>query len=166
VLTVALIFLRKGRAKPAAETSSVKEQPVKLFRPRFNQRSGTPDTELRPNPVRHYPSCHCLDAQYEPDENEGAEESAAEHVVRRPEWQELLFHTEAPDTNSDAWKSLEAYIAKVRDDGSDELNPISGIGREKWEQIPTLPRSIRTLKEVKFLSLYGSHLVRIPPRDR
>ena len=27
----------------------------------------------------------------------------------------------------------------------------------------TLPRSIRNLKSVRFLSLYGSHLVRIPP---
>lgn len=59
--------------------------------------------------------------------------------------------------------SLEAYIAKVRDDGSDELNPMSGIGWEKWEQIVTLPKSIGSLKSVKFLSLYGSHLVRIPP---
>jgi hypothetical protein len=74
-----------------------------------------------------------------------------------------LLHTEVQDTNSDAWNSLEAYIAEVRDDGSDELDPMSGICRERWEQVVTLPKSIGTLKSVRFLSLYGSHLVRIPP---
>ena len=136
------------------------DPPMRLFRPRFNQRSGTPDVELRTNPVRRYASCHCLDAQYEPDEM--GEEGAGDQVVP-PEWRELLFHTEVQDTASDAWKSLEAYIAKVGDEGSDELNPRQGIGSEKWEQIVTLPKSIGTLKFVKILSLYGSHLVRIPP---
>ena len=144
-----------GLKKPVPEDS-----PMKLFRPRFNQHSGTPHAKLGPNPVRRYASCHCLDAQYGPDEM--GEEGAGEKVVR-PEWQELLFHTEIQDTASDAWKSLEAYIAKIRDEGSDELNPMRGIGSEKWEQIVTLPKSIGTLKSVKILSLYGSHLVRIPP---
>jgi hypothetical protein len=149
------VLLRKVLKKPVAGDS-----PVRLYRPRFNQRSGTADAELRPNPVRCYASCHCLDAQYE--SNEMDKESAREKVVR-PEWQELLFHTEVQDTTSEAWKSLEAYIAKIRDEGSDELNPMRGIGSEKWEQIVTLPKSIGTLNSVKVLSLYGSHLVRIPP---
>jgi len=144
-----------GLKKPVPEDPA-----TRLFRPRFNQRSGTPDAELAPNPVRRYASCHCLDAQYAPDEM--GEERDGEKVVR-PEWQELLFHTEVQDTASDAWKSLEEYIAKIRDEGSDELNPMRGIGSENWEQIVTLPKSIGTLKSVKFLSLYGSHLVRIPP---
>lgn len=152
---VIALLLRKGLKKSAAEGP-----PVRLFRARFNQRSGTPDGELGPNPVRRYASCHCLDAQYEPDELE--DEGAGGHGVRR-EWQELLFHTEVQDTDSPAWKSLEAYIAKVRDERSDELNPMVGIGSEKWEQIVTLPKAIGTLKSVKVLSLYGSHLVRIPP---
>src|SRR5712692_2387781 len=151
----AVFLLHKRLKKPAAE-----DPPVKLYRPRFNQRSGTPFAELRPNPVLRYASCHCLDPQYEPDEGEA--ESSGQHSVR-PEWQELLFHTEVQDTDSDTWKSLEAYIAKVREEGSDELNPRVGIGSEKWEQIVTLPKSIGTLKSVKVLSLYGSHLVRIPP---
>ncbi len=152
---VITILLRKRMKKPAAE-----DPPVKLYRPRFNQRSGTPFAELGPNPVRRYASCHCLDPQYEPDETEA--ESSGEQSVR-PEWQELLFHTEVQDTDSDAWKSLEAYVAKVRKEESDELNPRVGIGSEKWEQIVTLPKSIGTLKSVKVLSLYGSHLVQIPP---
>jgi hypothetical protein len=73
--------------------------------------------------------------------------------------QELTLHREVQNQQSDAWKSLEAYIRKVDADGSDELNPIAGIGPEKWEQIVTLPPSIGKLQSVKFLSLYGSHLV-------
>ena len=116
---------------------------MKLFKPRFNQREGTPDSLLTPNPVRRYPTCDCL--------------------TPAGRWQELALHGEIQDTHSNAWKSLEAYILKVAADGRDELNPIAGIGPEKWEQIVTLPPSIWTLQSVKVLSLYGSHLVRIPP---
>lgn len=160
VAVLVVILVRKSLKTAATQDSS-----VRLYRPRFNQRSGTPQSQLRPNPVRHYPSCHCLDAQYEPDEDEDEtdEEGTEKRGARRREWKELSLHTEAQGTSSDAWKSLEAYIAKTRDDGSDELNPIAGIGWEKWEQIVTLPKSIGTLKSVRFLSLYGSHLVRIPP---
>ncbi len=119
---------------------------MKLFRPRFNQREGTPDAMLAPNPVRRYASCDCLKAQYEAQE-----------------WQELSFHTETQDTHSDAWSALQEYIRAVDAHGDDEFNPISGIGPERWEQILTLPPSIGTLKSVKFISVYGSHLVRIPP---
>src|SRR5271154_2149618 len=111
-----LVLLRKARKQPAPE-----DPPVKLFSPRFNQRYATAQVELRPNPVRRYASCHCLDAQYEPDEL--GEEGDEENVVRL-EWQELLFHTEVQDETTDAWKSLEAHIAKIRDEGSDELNPM------------------------------------------
>jgi|HubBroStandDraft_6_1064221.scaffolds.fasta_scaffold253665_2 hypothetical protein len=65
---------------------------------------------------------------------------------RNPEsgkWQEVLLPDEIQDAHSDAWKSLEAYIEKVDAEGRDELNPMDGIGPEKWEQIVTLPRSIR-----------------------
>src|SRR5262249_864201 len=151
---VAAIILLKARKKPVRVDSN-----VTLFHAVFDQRSGTPAAELRGNPVRKYANCHCLDAQYESDT---VSQVTGEKVVR-PEWQPLLLHTEFQDTTSDVWKALEAYIAKVRDEGSDELNPIRGIGAEKWEQIVTLPKSIGTLKSVKFLGLYGSHLVRIPP---
>jgi hypothetical protein len=120
---------------------------MKLFKPRFNQRHGTPDASLTPNPVRHYAACDCLTPQYE--------ESGR--------WQELALHSEIQNTNCDAWKSLETYVQKVDADGNDEFNPIVGIGYEQWQQIITLPRSIGSLKSVKVLNLYGSHLVRIPP---
>lgn len=119
---------------------------MKLFRARFNQRQGTPDSALRPNPVCRYASCDCLRPQYE-----------------RRSWQELKLHCEVQDTSSDAWGALEQYITEVAASGADELNPIVAIGPERWERIVTLPRSIQNLKSVRFLSLYGSHLVRIPP---
>ncbi len=131
---------------------------MKFFRPRFNQRQETPDSELSLNPVRHYASCDCLTPQYEDDDLDDQDENH-----ERAGWQELSLHTEVQDISSDSWKSLEAYISKVHADGSDELNPIVGIGPERWEQIVTLPASIGTLRSVKVLSLYGSHLVRIPP---
>jgi len=139
-------LLRKRLKKRAAE-----DPLVKLYRPRFNQRSGTRFAELRPNPLLRYAGCHCFDPQLR-----GRRTGAR--------WRkELLFHPEVQDTDSEAWKSLEAYIAEVREEGSDELDPLAGIGSEQWEQIVTLPKSIGTLKSVKVLSLYGSHLVRIPP---
>lgn len=119
---------------------------MKLYKPRFNQRAGTPDSELAPNPVRYYPSCECLAPQ-----------------CGSKQWQELALHNETQNTNSDAWQSLETYIEKVRAEGWDEFNPRAGIGSEKWEQIITLPSSIGALQSVKVLMLYGSHLVRIPP---
>jgi hypothetical protein len=119
---------------------------MKLFRARFNQRQATPDSALRPNPVRRYASCDCLGPQYD---GQG--------------WKELKLHCEVQDTTSDAWIALEQYVAEVAASGADELNPMEAIGPEKWEQIVTLPRSIRNLKSVRFLSLYGSQLVRIPP---
>jgi hypothetical protein len=75
----------------------------------------------------------------------------------------LTLHCEVQDTTSDAWTALEQYIAEVAASDTDELNPIEAIGPERWERIVTLPRSIQHLKSVRFLSLYGSHLVRIPP---
>ena len=93
---VIAVLLREGLKKSAAD-----DPPVKLFRPRFTQRSGTPEAKLRPNPVRRYASCHCLDAQYERDEVE--DEGGGEHGLR-PGWQELLFHTEVQETDSHAWK--------------------------------------------------------------
>jgi len=125
---------------------------MKLFKPRFNQRQDTPDSALKPNPVRHYPACNCLQPQGEEQENEGERH-----------WRELSFHTEKQDTNSEAWNALQHYIQNAVAEGADELNPLNSIGWENWEQIRTLPRTIGKLHSVRFLSLYGSHLVRIPP---
>jgi hypothetical protein len=119
---------------------------LKTFPARFNQREGTPDSALLPNPVLCYPFCDCLTSFYQSG---------------KP--RELAFHSQIQDTQSDAWKSLEEYIQKVEADGSDELNPMNGIGTANWQQIVALPSSIANLQSVKVLSLYGSHLVRVPP---
>jgi hypothetical protein len=119
---------------------------MKTFRARFNQREGTPDRALTPNPVKYYPTCDCL--------------------ARSPKdgkCPERGLHAELQDKSSAAWEALEEYIRKVDVDGSDEFNPIDGIGAEYWRQIITLPPSIGMLQSVKVLMLYGSHLVRIPP---
>jgi hypothetical protein len=118
---------------------------MKLFWPRFNQREGTPTSELHPNPVRRYAECDCFGCG------------------KRDYSQDLTLHSEIQDTHCEAWKSLEAYVREVHARGGDELNPLRGIGPERWEQISTLPRSIGTLQSVKVVMLYGSHLVRLPP---
>jgi hypothetical protein len=118
----------------------------KLFKPRFNQREGTPDDALTPIPVQRYAACDC----YTP---------RGESLKR----QEIQLHSEVQDTTSEEWNLLEAYIDDIRVNQSDEFNPLNGIGAGKWQRIVTLPRSIGTLQSVKFVSLYGSGLVRIPP---
>jgi hypothetical protein len=148
-------LLRKRLKKHAAE-----DPPVKFYRPRFNQRSGSASAELRPNPVLRYASCHCFDPQYEADEKEHSGEKNV-----RPAWNELLFHPEVQDTDSEAWKSLEAYIAKVREEGSDELNLRARIGSEQCEQIVTLPKSIGALKSVKVFEPVWEPRCPDPSRD-
>jgi len=118
---------------------------MKLFFPHFNQRLGKEVSELKPNPVRHYASCECLSPQ--------------EKSRRFPA---LKIHSDVQDITSDAWRSFEQYIEDVRALGGEELNPLQALGTELYEQILTLPPSIANLKSVKYFSLYGSHLVRIP----
>lgn len=126
---------------------------MKLFKPRFDQCHDTPDSALKPNPVRHYATCNCLRAQWKYEQEDEAS----------TQWQELSFHADKQDTESEAWKALEDYVESVLADGADELNPLNGIGWERWQQIRTLPSTIGKLQSVRFLSLYGGHLVRMPP---
>lgn len=119
---------------------------MKLYTALFNQRRSTPGFLRRANPVVRYAKCHCLDAQY-----------------KKCKWTELPFHEDLQDTTCDAWLSLEQYIREIVANGGDEFNPLAMIGPERWERVVTLPPSIAYLKSVKFVTLYGSHLVRIPP---
>lgn len=126
----------------AGEIASLKkptpeDPPMKMFRPRFNQRSGTPDAALGPNSVQRYASCHCFDPQCEADEKEHSGEKNV-----RPAWHELLFHPEVQDTDSEAWKSLEAYIAKVREERSDELNPRGESVRRSGSRLSRCPNRL------------------------
>lgn len=65
--------------------------------------------------------------------------------------------------NSEAWNALCEYIDKVAANGSEEFAPRQAIGDELYQQIYTLPKSIKKLKKVKKMLLYGSKLKRIPP---
>ncbi|GAB5474851.1 MAG: hypothetical protein Mars2KO_29500 [Maribacter sp.] len=67
------------------------------------------------------------------------------------------------DRNSVAWKKLCEYVNEVAENGSDEFVPREALGNELFAQIFTLPESIRKLKKVKKIGLYGSNLKRIPP---
>ncbi|WP_437824561.1 hypothetical protein [Tenacibaculum mesophilum] len=67
------------------------------------------------------------------------------------------------DRNSVAWKKLCEYIEQVAENGTDEFVPREVLGDELFAQIYTLPESIRKLKKVKKIGLYGSNLKRIPP---
>jgi len=91
------------------------------------------------------PSCNCLKPQYE----DGI-------------FKELHLHTEIQDTKCDAWLLLEDLIQKAVLNQADEFAPGLTMPPEMWSQIIILPTSIKQLKSVKRLYLYGSHLIRIP----
>lgn len=92
-----------------------------------------------------YPSCNCFD-QYK----------------ARKKWPKLKFHSERQDIECDGWKRLLDLIETAAEDGREEFAPRSEMSHEEWIQIVTLPATISKLKSVKTLTLYGSHLVRIP----
>jgi len=119
---------------------------MKLFEPFFNRSKSTPAPVPNRNPIRQYASCDC----FETKPNSRA-------------WKEVSLHDARQDIGSEEWKALEAYIERVRKNGETEFDPIKGIGIENWEKIVALPPSIGSLQSVKFITFYGSHLVRIPP---
>jgi hypothetical protein len=76
---------------------------------------------------------------------------------------ELNLHSEAQNTNCDAWAMLTDLIEKAASDSSQKFSPGLEMPSELWAQIITLPASISKLASVRKLYLYGSHLVRVPP---
>ena len=67
------------------------------------------------------------------------------------------------DKESKAWKALLDYIDKVAEDELEDFDPRVGIGYESFKEIIMLPTSIKKLKKVKRMWLYGSSLKLIPP---
>ncbi len=67
------------------------------------------------------------------------------------------------DKSSEAWVKLCEYVDKIADEGSEKFSPVEYLGKELYQQIYTLPESIRKLKKVKKVLLVGSQLKRIPP---
>ena len=133
------------------------ERKIKLYTALFDQRASTPNSERRPNPVLRYPYCRCVTPAF-PERAEWEGEPAV-----WGEWVGPKLHREIQYTSCQAWLALEAYVEKIASDGSEEFNPRVAIGSELWEQVVTLPSSFGKLQSVKYVGLYGSHLVRIPP---
>ncbi|MFK7769313.1 MAG: TIGR02996 domain-containing protein [Mariniblastus sp.] len=72
------------------------------------------------------------------------------------------FHCEAQDTECDEWKRFCEVIDKLADvDG--EAGPLSEIDWGTRNQIVTLPSSIKNMKSIRRLNVYGSGFSRIPP---
>lgn len=67
------------------------------------------------------------------------------------------------DKNSEAWIKLCDYIDRLAIDGGDEFFPAKELGGDLFKLIETLPPSIKKLKHVRKVILYGSNLVMIPP---
>jgi hypothetical protein len=93
--------------------------------------------------MTHLPTCECF-------------------LLVKKKWREVEFHAERQDTSCDAWKRLEDLVEMAALDGREEFAPLQELQGEDRERIITLPPSIRKLRSVKHLLLYGSHLVRIP----
>lgn len=72
------------------------------------------------------------------------------------------IENDVQDKSSKAWLKLCEYVDKIADEGSDVFSPREYLGKELYMQIYTLPESIRKLKKVKEVLLYGSQLKRIP----
>ena len=74
----------------------------------------------------------------------------------------LSFHRETQDTECAAWHQLLDLIQEAHRNGDREFAPLRRI--EQSHQIIKLPPDIGLLKDVRRLSLDGSHLTAIPPQ--
>jgi len=74
-----------------------------------------------------------------------------------------IDYSKFQDKESKAWKALLDYIDKVADEEIEDFDPRTGIGTEYFKEIIILPQSIKKLKKVKRMWLYGSSLKLIPP---
>lgn len=92
------------------------------------------------------PACDCFKARVE------------NQAVTEPD-----FHSEAQDTDGEAWAMLMALVDNAASRRSEEFSPGRQMPPKLWKQIITLPGSISKLTSVRKLYLYGSHLVRVPP---
>lgn len=79
------------------------------------------------------------------------------------EYQLAGIQNNVQDTSSEAWKHLGIYIQGLAESGGTEFAPREFLGEELFRAIHTLPASIASLKQVKKIELYGSHLMMLPP---
>lgn len=74
-----------------------------------------------------------------------------------------IDYSKYQDKESEAWKELLKYVDEIAESGNEDFDPREGIGFDNLKDIITLPKSIRKLKKVKRMWLYGSGLKFIPP---
>ncbi len=74
------------------------------------------------------------------------------------------FHGERQDTTPAGWLRLLALVEEAAADGREEFDPLVELSPQERRDVITLPASIGRLSAVKHLRLYGSNLVRIPPK--
>jgi hypothetical protein len=73
------------------------------------------------------------------------------------------LHVELQDESVSGWQLLAHFVDDAANKQVTVLEPSAGITADNWRQVIALPSTIRELKSVRELRLYGSHLRRIPP---
>jgi hypothetical protein len=73
------------------------------------------------------------------------------------------LHVELQDESVSGWQLLTHFVADAANKQVTFLEPSAEISADDWQQVTTLPSTIRELKSVRELRLYGSHLRHIPP---
>lgn len=73
------------------------------------------------------------------------------------------IHGKPQNTQCDAWQRLLELVEVAGRRGAKKFEPLREFTPEERADIITLPPTIAKLKSVKYLNLYGSSLVRIPP---
>ena len=102
----------------------------------------SPDPPVRsPGP---YPSCECF---------------AGAGVRGQPV---PVLHHDVQDTSCSAWITLLELIERASADRRTEFSPLEAMSGPDRARIVTLPASIGQLKNVRTLTLYGSHVSHVP----
>lgn len=74
------------------------------------------------------------------------------------------FHIEHQDVTGEAWRQLQQLIDTTAREGLETFAPRHHLAPDLWAQISMLPPEISKLTQVRFLNLYGSNLIAIPPQ--
>ena len=76
------------------------------------------------------------------------------------------MHVEAQDQSAAGWGQVTDLIERLAQTSAPILEPSAQIPWEGWMRVITLPPQVASLTHVVEIRLYGSHLRRLPPRDR
>src|SRR5262245_6281407 len=73
------------------------------------------------------------------------------------------MHVEAQDQSVAGWAQVTNLIERLAQTSAAILEPSAQIPWEDWMRVITLPPEVASLRLVKEVRLYGSHLRRLPP---